>query len=140
MSSEIDVITSDSGFQGEFLSVGSQWNSLHDDPHWRQKILHHLTSKNQVVSTGQDVVSNINHVSDKGGSIGRLLKHESQSHLLNFLLVIPFERYEQQLVSMSIYFAKPLQIKLVGAQPSPSCSFARHLVGKIAIHCSFAHH
>ena len=28
---------------------------------------------------------------------------------------------------------------LVGAQPPPSCSFARHLVGKMAIHCSFAH-
>ena len=52
----------------------------------------HLTSKNQV-STGQDVVSNINHVSDKGGSIGRLLKHESQSHLLNFLLVALFDSF-----------------------------------------------
>ena len=29
---------------------------------------------------------------------------------------------------------------LVGAQPPPCCSFARHLVGKIVIHCSFAHH
>ena len=31
-------------------------------------------------------------------------------------------------------------IYLVGAQPSPCCSFARHLVGKIVIHCAFAHH
>ena len=29
---------------------------------------------------------------------------------------------------------------LVGAQPPPCCSFARHLVGKMVIHCSFAHH
>ena len=29
---------------------------------------------------------------------------------------------------------------LVGAQPPPSCSFARHLVGKMVIHCSFARH
>ena len=29
---------------------------------------------------------------------------------------------------------------LVGAQPQPCCSFARHLVGKMVIHCSFAHH
>ena len=29
---------------------------------------------------------------------------------------------------------------LVGAQPSPCCSFARHLVGNMTIHCSFAHH
>ena len=29
---------------------------------------------------------------------------------------------------------------LVVAQPSPCCSFARHLVGKMVIHCSFAHH
>ncbi len=29
---------------------------------------------------------------------------------------------------------------LVGAQPPTNCSFARHLVGKIAIFCSFAHH
>ena len=29
---------------------------------------------------------------------------------------------------------------LVGAQPSPCCSFARHLVGNTIIHCSFAHH
>ena len=29
---------------------------------------------------------------------------------------------------------------LVGAQPPPCCSFARHLVGKMDIHCSFAHH
>ena len=29
---------------------------------------------------------------------------------------------------------------LVGAQPRPYCSFARHLVGKIVIHCTFAHH
>ena len=28
---------------------------------------------------------------------------------------------------------------LVGAQPPPYCSFARHLVGKMVIHCSFAH-
>ena len=27
---------------------------------------------------------------------------------------------------------------LVGAQPTPSCSFARHLVGKMVIYCSFA--
>ena len=31
-------------------------------------------------------------------------------------------------------------VKLVGAQPPPCCSFARHLVGKMVIHCSFAHH
>ncbi len=30
--------------------------------------------------------------------------------------------------------------ELVGAQPPPYCSFARHLVGKITIFCSFAHH
>ena len=29
---------------------------------------------------------------------------------------------------------------LAGAQPPTSCSFARHLVGKIAILGSFAHH
>ena len=29
---------------------------------------------------------------------------------------------------------------LVGAQPPTNCSFARHLVGKMVIHCSFAHH
>ena len=29
---------------------------------------------------------------------------------------------------------------LVGAQPSPCCSFAPHLVGTMIIHCSFAHH
>ena len=29
---------------------------------------------------------------------------------------------------------------LASAQPPPSCSFARHLVGKMAIFCSFAHH
>ena len=30
---------------------------------------------------------------------------------------------------------------LVGAcQPSPCCSFAPHLIGKMFIHCSFAHH
>ena len=37
------------------------------------------------------------------------------------------------------------QCKLTGkylgsAQPPTSCSFARHLVGKMAILCSFAHH
>ena len=31
-------------------------------------------------------------------------------------------------------------IFLVGAQPPPCCSFARHLVGKMAIFFSFAHH
>ena len=30
-------------------------------------------------------------------------------------------------------------IWLVGAQPPPCCSFARHLVGKIVIHCPFPH-
>ena len=30
--------------------------------------------------------------------------------------------------------------ELVGAQPPPCCSFARHLVGKIAMFFSFAHH
>ena len=30
--------------------------------------------------------------------------------------------------------------KLVGAQPPPHCSFAGHLVRKIVIHFSFAHH
>ena len=30
--------------------------------------------------------------------------------------------------------------QLVGAQPPPCCSFARHLVGKMAIFFSFAHH
>ena len=29
---------------------------------------------------------------------------------------------------------------LASAQPPPSCSFARHLVGKMDIFCSFAHH
>ncbi len=29
---------------------------------------------------------------------------------------------------------------LAGAQPPPNCSFARHLIGKMVIHCSFAHH
>ena len=29
---------------------------------------------------------------------------------------------------------------LVGAQPPPCCSFTRHLVGKMANLCSFAHH
>ena len=28
---------------------------------------------------------------------------------------------------------------LASAQPPPSCSFARHLVGKMTIFCSFAH-
>ena len=31
-------------------------------------------------------------------------------------------------------------IQLVGAQPPPNCSFARHLIGKMVIHGSFAHH
>ena len=30
--------------------------------------------------------------------------------------------------------------KLIVAQPSSCCSFARHLIGKMVIHCSFAHH
>ena len=35
----------------------------------------------------------------------------------------------------------PYQVfQLVGVQPPTNCSFARHLVGKIDIHCSFAHH
>ncbi len=36
----------------------------------------------------------------------------------------------------------PLSINshLIVAQPPPCCSFARHLVGKMVIHCSFAHH
>ena len=29
---------------------------------------------------------------------------------------------------------------LVGAQPSPCCSVAGHLVGKMIIHCPFAHY
>ena len=29
---------------------------------------------------------------------------------------------------------------LVGVQPPPCCSFARHLAGKMVIYCSFAHH
>ena len=33
-----------------------------------------------------------------------------------------------------------LTSKLVGAQPPPCCSFARHLVGKMVIRCSFARH
>ena len=32
------------------------------------------------------------------------------------------------------------QLTLVGVQPPTNCSFARHLVWKIDIHCSFAHH
>ena len=32
------------------------------------------------------------------------------------------------------------QVCLVRAQPPPCCSFVCHLVGKIVIHCSFAHH
>ena len=32
------------------------------------------------------------------------------------------------------------EIKLAGAQPPTNCSFALHLVGNMAILCSFAHH
>ena len=31
-------------------------------------------------------------------------------------------------------------VSLAGAQPPTNCSFARHLVGNMAILCSFAHH
>ena len=37
-------------------------------------------------------------------------------------------------------YISPIYPYLVGAQPPPCCSFARHLVGKMVIHCSFAHH
>ena len=45
-----------------------------------------------------------------------------------------------QLNAKHLAFAIRESALLVGAQPTPTCSFARHLVGKIVIYCSFAHH
>ena len=56
-------------------------------------------------------------------------------------LVFFFFASVQWMVGCEGKLLKPYRIgKLVGAQPSPCCSFARHLVGKMDIHCSFAHH
>ncbi len=42
-----------------------------------------------------------------------------------------------QLNAKHLAFAIRESALLVGAQPTPTCSFARHLVGKIVIYCSW---
>ena len=44
------------------------------------------------------------------------------------------------IVQQLLFLLTPETFYLVGAQPPPCCSFARHLVGKMAIFFSFAHH
>ena len=61
--------------------------------------------------------------------------HASQVFFFKF--VVLFSRNPQTI--KNICFLSGTK-SLAGAQPSPCCSFARHLVGKMVIHCSFAHH
>ena len=66
----------------------------------------------------------------------RILGHSDQNSPTKIVL----EKFGGPTNLPSTLMAKFYTIYLASAQPPPSCSFARHLVGKMAIFCSFAHH
>ena len=79
-----------------------------------------------------------NHQSTKPG------KHQNLAESTSFTLpdVLFMGALGATLESQSCGLTKTIYIyyMLVGAQPPPYCSFACHLVGRMAIDFSFAHH
>ena len=80
-----------------------------------------------------------------------ILVYETISISLDSIMHPPLQKTKQQYITSgpaghySIFFVGLLPKKnhkfaLAGAQPPTNCSFARHLVGKMDILCSFAHH